>query len=276
MLPCIYILISSLFMSCATLFSKSLPSSSPSHVSPWCVMSLSSARSIPASIMCNSLFGSCCSAKVLWASGGVRSVLCSCWCIGRYVLLFPSLHHCSIYTLLNLLVRICMLCLLCTNGGCIALPSVILSTLLLWSASLLVVCPRHLVVPLLRLTTELPSAVLAIHVPSLVAPVVSLESTLQSILPMLSLEYNQHAETLARLLNSVLDWILLPMLILPAYLLLRSPICHLFTCLDLSPFLCSLLLPNQSTVVLLCPVSCRYCKIIVCCVWNCVISFLLV
>ena len=42
------------------------------------------------------------------------------------------------------------------------------------------------------------------------------------------------------------------------------------------PPLCMPLLPNQSTVVLLCPVSCRYCKIIVCCVWNCVISFLLV
>ena len=42
--------------------------------------------------------------EVLRAAGGVRGVLRSCRCIGRYVLLFHLLNLCSIYILLNLLV----------------------------------------------------------------------------------------------------------------------------------------------------------------------------
>ena len=52
-------LISLLFRSCATLFSSLLPSSYPSHASPWWVLSLCNAGSIPASIRYNSPFGSC-------------------------------------------------------------------------------------------------------------------------------------------------------------------------------------------------------------------------
>ena len=122
------------------------------------------------------------------------------WCsrctrgIGRYVLLFPDLHLYSICILLNLLVRIYMLCLPCTNGGCRTSPSAIPSTLLPQSALLLIEWPHHLEVSSLRLSSELLSAVLAFLSLLLVALEISSKFVLLLIPWMLSLGYCLRAE----------------------------------------------------------------------------------
>ena len=195
--PSLYsMLILSLFRSCATLFSSSLPSSSPSHASPWWVLSLCNARSIPASNRCSSPFGICCSASSSGASGCIRCVSRSCWGIGIYVLLSPQLHLCSIGILLILLIlldRTCMLCLPCTNGVYRTSHNAIPSTFVAQNVLLLIELPRHLEVSSLHLSSELPSAVLAFLSPSLVALAVSSKSVLLLIQWMLSLGCCLHA-----------------------------------------------------------------------------------
>ena len=72
-----------------------------------------------------------------------------------------------------------MLCLPCNNGGCKTSPRAIPSILLLQSASLLIEWPRHLKGSSLRLSSELPSAVLAFLAPLLLVPVISSKSEQQ-------------------------------------------------------------------------------------------------
>ena len=150
------------------------------------------------------------------------------------------------------------------------------SALSLQSALLLIEWPRHLKVSSLRLSSELPSAVLAFLSLSLVSLAISSKSVLLLILWMLSLGYRLLAESLLHLPHSAHDWIHLPMLVMPAYPLHHSPIHCLSICSDFFSSLYVPLLPNQSVIVLLCPVGCRYCQIVVRCVQNCMKSLLLV
>ena len=74
---------------------------------------------------------------VLWASVCDQCVSHSYWGIGRYVLLSPQLLLCGTDILLIILVRTCMLCLPCTNGGYKTSPNALLNTLSPQNVSLL-------------------------------------------------------------------------------------------------------------------------------------------